>query len=789
MTPLNHKLFRELWRLKGQVLAIALVIASGVATLVMSMSTIEALEETTEAYYQRYGFGEVFASVTRAPEKLSRQIAEIPGVQTIQTRIKKLAVVDIDNFEEPVLGLISSLPEQGQPLLSQLAIRKGTWITPGRTDEVIVSEPFAEAHELHIGDVFKVIMNGNKRPFRIVGIALCPEYIYSLGPGALLPDDKRFAVMWMNRKTLEAAFDLNESFNDITLSVLPNTQIEPLLNRLDILLEPYGGISSISRKDQLSNWFIMNEIAQQKTMATILPTLFIIVAVFLTNMVLSRLIATERTDIGLLKAFGYSNFQIAWHYIKMMIVISLIGILLGWIIGLLFGRYNSQMYAELFRFPLFIFRPSPHAFLVGALVSMTAALFGALFAVKNAITLPPAEAMSPPSPPMYHRSHLFTGLNLTQWIDQATRIALRQIGRWPIRSLLTSAGIGLSVGLSIMTLQWKDSLNHIAIVNFYEAQRQDIMVGVSNTQPIRAIHDFLKLPGVLSAEPVRYAGADFFVGTRSHRGAISGIQPNNLLQPVYDDEMRTTVSVPENGLIISKKLATKLGVRIGDSIWVEILDGKRPQLYIPVVNIVNTFIGMPVYLNISALNKILQEVPSLEYVNLLVDSNDLSTLFKSLKNTPMISSVMLKQAAIDSFYQTLVKHLMTIVFMFTVLATILAFGVAYNSTRIALSERGRELATLRVLGFTKTEISYVLLGEVMLLVVIGLPLGCFMGWGLVWTVSSAFDTELFRIPLVIERSTYGTAVLIVLAAAITSAALVRRRVNKLDLIKVLKTRE
>lgn len=789
MKALNHKLLRELWHLKGQVMAIAMVIASGVATLVMSLSTIEALKETTEAYYQRYAFGDVFASLTRAPEKLTQQITEIPGVQSIQTRIKKYAVVDVKDFVEPVIALVSSIPEETQPVLSQLAIRKGGWITPGRTDEVIISEPFAEAHDLIMGDEIKLIMNGYKRSFRVVGIALCPEYIYALGPGALLPDEKRFAVMWVNRKTLEAAYDLEESFNDLTLSVIPNMPIEPVLNQLDILLQPYGGISAIERKDQLSNWFVMNEIEQQKTMATIMPSLFIMVAVFLTNMVLSRLIATERTEIGLFKAFGYSNFQIAWHYAKMMLVIGLIGVILGWVIGVFFGRYNTQNYAELFRFPLLIYRPSPQSFLLGGIISLAGALAGALLAIKNAVKLPPTQAMAPPTPPMYHHSRLFLRPGLSHWVDQSTRIALRQIGRWPIRSFLTSAGIGLSVGLAVMTLQWRDSLNHISVVNFFEAQRQHLMVGLSNTQPERALHDFENLPGVLRAEPVRYVGADFFVGPRSHRGGINGIKPNSLLQPVYDDQKRATVAVPEDGLIMGKKLANKLGVQIGASVWVEILDGKRPQLFIPVVNIIDTFIGMPVYMNINALNKTLQEAPSLKYVNLLVDSQSLNQLFSTLKNTPAVSSVMYKQAAVDAFDEILVEHLMVFITMFTLLASVLGIGVAYNSTRIALSERGRELATLRVLGFTRAEISYVLLGEVMLLVLIGLPLGCFIGWGLVLTMAAAFDTELFRIPLVVEPSTYGLAMLIVWGASLISAVLVRGRVNKLDLIKVLKTRE
>ncbi len=790
VSALNKKLIRELWRLRGQVVAIAMVIACGVATLVMALSTVEALQVTTQAYYDRYHFGDVFATVTRAPERLKQKIAEIPGVQAVQTRITRYATVDIKNFEEPVVGLVTSIPESGQPRLSQLVIRSGRWVSPGRDDEVILAEPFAEAHGLKLGDSLSVIMNGHKRSFQIVGIALCPEFIYNLAPGALMPDDKRFGVLWMGREVLAAAFDQDEAFNDVTLKLLHNVAVEPVLERLDVLLEKYGGTGAIARADQISNWFVMNEITQQLTMARILPTIFITVAIFLTNMVLARLIATERNEIGLLKAFGYSNWEIAWHYIKMMLVISAIGVGIGSLIGMLFGRMNTEMYATLFRFPLLIYRPSAEPFLIGGILSTIAALVGALSSVNSAVKLPPAEAMQPPSPPVYRHS-IFTHSRFIRWLDQPTRIALRQIGRFPVRSFFTSAGIALSVGLMIMILQWDDSLNHMAQVNFYQAQRQNVVVGLVEPQATRSLHDFEQLPGVIRAEPMRMVGADFIANNITHRGGINGIRSGkeNLLQPVYDDIKQEIFSVPENGLVLSMTLAKKLKLNIGDKVLVEFREGRRPKYSIPVVGIIKTYIGTPAYMNLSALNRLLKERPRFSHANLLVDRKKENELFAELKNTPRVSAVMLKQAAIDSFYDILVKHLMVFISMFTGLAFILGFGVAYNSTRISLSERGRELATLRVLGFSRGEISYVLLCEVAILILLGLPLGCLVGWGLSWSMTNAFGTELFRVPQLVEASTYGAAAVTIILSTIFSAALVRRKLDKLDLIRVLKTRE
>jgi putative ABC transport system permease protein len=788
MEVLNKKLIRDLWKLRGQVLAVALVIGSGVATLVMSLSTIEALEDTTEAYYQRYRFGEIFAFATRAPLRLTNQISQINGVQTVQTRISSYANIDIQGFDQPAIAQLMSIPEKGQPLLNQLVLRKGGWVNPGRDDQVILNEPFAEAHQLDIGDTVSVIMNGHKKHFYVVGIALSPEFIYAIGPGALMPDDKLFGVMWMSYDVLAAAYDLQESFNYLSLTLTRNTLPADVLNNVDVLLEPYGGVRAIKREDQISNWFVKNEIEQQKSMATILPTIFITVAVFLTNMVLSRLIATQRTEIGLLKAFGYGNFQIAWHYIKMMLVIGIIGVTIGSVIGAYFGRLNTVMYAELFRFPLLIYRPSPFAFIISGLVSLIAAILGALTAVRTAVKLPPAEAMIPPSPGIYKQTFL-SSLGLARLLDQPTRIALRQISRRPLRSFLTSAGIAMATGLIIMTLQWDDSLTHLKRVYFFDSQRQHITVGVVDSLPLRAIYDFEKLPGVLTAEPINAVNADFSFGSMTHRGGITGMQPDSTLQLIYDDGRKQSIDVPDSGIVIASRLARKLNIKIGDVMGVDVLEGRRPELLIPVVGIINSYIGLPTYMNLDTLNRALNESPSFKYANLLIDPRYQDELYAEFKNMPKVSTVMLKQSALDSFNEHLVEHLMVFISMFTGLAVVLVFGVTYNSTRVALSERGRELATLRVLGFTKGEISYVLLGEVMFLILLGLPLGCLFGGFLVWSMAQSFDTEMYRIPLVIEASTYGYAIVWVVIAAILSAALVRRRVNKLDLIRVLKTRE
>ncbi|MGR8948323.1 MAG: ABC transporter permease [Gammaproteobacteria bacterium] len=787
MRVLTRKLVRDLWRLRGQVVAVGLVIASGVAVMVMSLSTLDSLSETADAYYERYRFADVFTQMERAPLQLAERMAEIPGVQTVQTRIVKIATLDIDGFDEPVIGKFISVPERREPNLNRLAIRVGRSVSPGRSDEVVLSEPFAEAHGLMPGDRLHAVLNGKQRRLRVVGIALSPEFVYSISPGGLMPDAKRFGAIWMGEEALASAYDLDGAFNDASMTLLVNSAPEGVLQQLNKLTKPYGGIGAVARKDQISNWFLMNELAQLRSISAILPLIFLGVAAFLTQMVLSRLVTTERSEIGLLKAFGYTKGQIARHYAALVVAIAAVGIVIGWLAGAWLGRYSTEVYAELYRFPFLHYQPGLFTFALSAVISIGAALTGAMRAVYGAATLPPAAAMQPPAPPSY-RAEKSVYQRLLQHLDQPTRIICRQIGRYPYRSLLTSIGIAFSVGVLIMALQWMDSINEIVDVYFSDAQRQDVTISLANPRGNEVVRAVKHLPGVLHVEPARIVPAEFRVRNLRHRGAINGLSPTAHLNPPYDIR-RGDIAIPADGLVVESKLANKLGVAIGDPVQVEILEGRHAQITAPIVDIFESYIGMDAYMRIDGVNRIMKEGGRVEYLNLLIDPRDKTQLFKALKQIPGIAAVSTVDAAVDMFHETLAETLIVYVTFYVAFACTLAFGLAYNSTRIALSERGRELATLRVLGFNKSEISYILLGEVALLIVFSLPLGCGIGWGLAWIMASEFETELFRIPLIIHGSTYGFAMLITLFAAFSSALIVRRQADALDLIKVLKTRE
>lgn len=784
---LDRKLLRDLWRIRGQGLAIALIVASGVAMLVMSLSAMQALSDTSAAYYERYRFGHLFASVKRAPERLARSLADLRGVQLVETRIVEFASLRLAGFEEPVIGRLVSLPERGEPLVNALALVAGRLPEPDSQRQAVVAEAFAEAHGLRPGDAFEVLLNGRLRTLEVSGVALSPEYVYAIGPGALMPDPEHFGIVWLRRPALAAAYGLEGAFNDLSLVLAPDVVPEAVLASVDAQLARYGGIGSYARRDQISHWFLTNEIQQLATLARILPAIFLVVAAFLTNMVLARLVYLERAEIGLLKAFGYRHRAVVWHYAKLVVVLSVFGLLVGWICGFWLGHWLTGIYATVYRFPELIFQPAPGIFAISLLVSLVSSLLGVVGAARYAGALPPAEAMRPPQPPAF-RHRRWAPAGLLGGFDQPTRIIFRQTLRRPLRSLLTALALAASVGLLVVSLQWLDALDYMVAGYFEDQQREDLVIGFREAVPLEAVDDAGRLPGVLAVEPARSASVRFEAGHRTHRGALSGLRPDAVLT-VLRDAGGARVPLPTAGLLLSDTLASKLDVAVGERVRVALLEGTRARIDVPVSAVFETAIGMPAYLNLADLNRALDEDRSVNALQLVIDHNRRGELYAALQKLAPIGGVTLKAAAVDMFQETIAETMLVMVFVYLAFASTMAFGMVYNNLRIALSERGRELATLRVLGFRRGEISYMLFGEAALLVVVGLPLGCLLGWALALLMAASFDTELFRVPVVIEPSTYALAMLIALAAMLPSVLLMQRRLVRLDLIAVLKTRE
>ena len=787
MRALDIKLFRDLYRLWAQSLAIALVMACGVATLILAVGTHRSLEETRSAYYERYRFADIFANAVRAPKSLAATIAAIDGVAATETRIVQPALLDIEGMREPATGQLISLPPGGYIAVNALALRDGRLPEPGRSNEVAVDADFADAHFFTPGSQVSAIVDGAKIRLTIVGIAYSPEFIYALGPGDMMPDSRRFGVFWLPEETLAALVNREGAFNSVNLRLLPGANHETIIERLDDLLAPYGGTGAIARKDQQSNAFLEAELDQLGAMAQIIPPIFLLVSAFLINMILSRLIALEREQIGLLKAIGYGPVSVVWHYLKLVLMIAAIGVLIGSVAGTWLGHGMTVIYSGFYSFPFLIFRWSVDVYVIAAGVTVTAAVLGGLQAIRTAFSLPAAVAMRPPAPTVYRQ--LFNGFFARlKLFSQLTVMALRHLFRHPVRSFLTAIGVSFSVGLMAMALGTLDSVEFMIDAIFFRTDRQDATLSFSSARPPEALALVAALPGVMRAESFFVAPVRITNGQYSRQLAITGKPPATDLSRVLDLDLNA-VRLPETGLALGDRVAEILHVRRGDLVQVDFLDGLRRKVEVPVTDIIQSYLGLMVFMDQGALARLAGTGPRISGVHVLVDTADLDALYRAVKATPEISAVALQSVSRQRFRDTMQENLVIMLSLYVTLSVIIAFGVVYNSARIQLSERARELATLRVLGFDRREVSNVLFIEIGAVVALAQPIGWLIGIGFGYAITEALATDLFRVPLDYGSDTFAISSLVVVTAAVVSAYIVRRRIDRLDLVRVLKSRE
>jgi putative ABC transport system permease protein len=771
----------------GQILAIALVVACGIASFVSMQSAHESLKLSQSTYYEQYRFAEVFTNVKRAPDSKVSSIQAIPGVAQVQTRVVVDVTLDIPGRKEPGTGRLVSIPEQKTPMLNDIFIRKGRYIEAGRSDEVLVSEAFANENNLQLGDTLGAIINGRWQQLRLVGFALSPEYVYEIRPGDFFPDNQSFGIFWMGREALGNAFNLDGAFNDVALSLLPGTNPDDVIFQLDQLMSPYGSRGAYARKDQVSHQFLSDDIAQTQVTAVIMSFIFLGIGAFLLHILLSRLISTQRDQIAVLKAFGYSNGAIGWHFLKFVLVIVGIGAVIGISLGLWLGVLLTGLFTQFYQFPMLRYTATLTLMLTAVASSGGSAILGAFVAVRHAVSLPPAEAMRP-EPPLQFRRTIMERLGLQSWISPVMRIILRNLERKPVQSGLSILGITIALAILILGRYSADAIQYLMQVQFYILQRDDITLVFNEPRPARTRYEVEHLPGVLYAEPFRSVGAKLRFEHRQRQVSIMGLPPQSDLRQLRDRHLNT-VYLPTDGLLLSTKLAEVLGVKAGETVTVEVLEGARPKRFVPVMGTVDELLGISAYMDIQALHQLMQEGNTISGALLAVDGQRLDELYTRLKITPAVASVAMKRAVIQRFQKTIAQSRMVLTAIQTLFASVIAFGVIYNTARIAFSERSRELATLRIIGFTKTQIAIVLLGEQALLTIAAIPPGLLLGYSFAALISRAYDTELYRFPLIVTQASYIFSVGVILIVALISAVIVRRQLTHLDLIAVLKTRE
>ena len=786
MKALDRKLLRDLVTVRAQALTIALVVAAGLAGFVGSLSTVESLTVGRDRYYASARLADVFSYAKRVPERVAAQLIELPGVSEVQTGLVFGVQVDVPGVAQPLTGrMVGAAPDDWRNGLNRLSLRKGRWPSAG-SSEVLVSEAFAQARKLEPGDQVYALLNGRRERLAIVGIALSPEYIFAAATGGA-PDDTSFGVFWIDRDRLEAAFDMEGAFNAISLKLRPGTSVNAAIEEIDRRLSPYGSRGAFGRDEQPSHRAVSQEIREQRVFGILLPSIFLVVAVFILNVVLDRQVTTQRDQIAALKALGYDNATISWHYLKLAMLVVAGGIALGTGVGDWLGRFLTHMYSDFFRFPSFYYLSAPWTIAAGSFAFVLAALAGAWGAVRRLVSLAPAEAMRPPAPHAY-RPALIERAGLGRHVGPQSRMILRNIERRSVRALLTTVGIAAAVAILIGGTWWRDALDYILDVQFANAQPGDVYLGFIDPVGARVRNELPTLPGVLRAEARRSVAVRIHAGHRSYRSSLTAIDDEAQLWRLVDPQAGP-ISAPAGGILMTDRLADILHVAPGDTVRVEFLEGRQREPELRVSGLSRELFGLGAYMEASALDRLAGEGDVVNSGAMFIDGTRRDELFAALKRMPKVAGVFVKSALIDYFRSTSARNILAFTTVLTVFAAAIAVGVVYNSARIALAERAWELATLRVLGLTHGEVSVLLLGELALELAVAIPLGFLGGYHLADLMLTLMSSESFRIPPVILPRTYAYAGLTMLGAGLLSAWLVQRRLARLDLIAVLKTRE
>ncbi len=788
MSALVRKGLRDLWHMRAQALAIACVIAGGVATLVMSQSTLESLTSTRTLFYEEGALADLWAPLKRAPDTLLPRLEAIPDVQAVQPRLLAAVTLGVTGFGEPARGEVVSLPiGGGQPLLNRVHLTSGRLPDPDAEGEIVMGEAFAQSHGLRPGGSVHIILRGHSSAVRIVGIGTSPEYVYQSPPGAVFPDFRRYAVLWMNRHSMEKALNMDGAFNNVAFRLRPGARPAAVATDVDALLARYGGVGAYGRHEQTSARYLEEELRQLRTMATLFPTIFLGVAAFLVHVVLMRLLGTQREQIGVLKAFGYGNGALAGHYLGMAAWIAVGGALLGIVLGAALGRWLAHVYQGIYRFPFLTYRLSMSAVGLGLGVSLAASCGGALMALRVAAALPPAEAMRAPTPAHFGPT-LLERLGFQRWLSPASRIALRDLERRPGRALFTVVGLAMACAVMMVGRFQGDAVERMVNVQLSIAQTHDIEVSFVEPAPRRAVFELAALPGVREAEPLRSAPVRLVHGQYSYRTTIEGVPQVARLRRPIDAELRP-VQPQGDDLLLTDYLQKMLDLKHGDSVDIQALEGHRRRREVRVTGFVHEFIGARGYMDLDTLNRLLGDGDVVSGALLGVTPGAEPDVYARLNRRPWVTGVASRLASVRSFYATMGESLLVFTLVAALLGAVINFGVVYNAARISLSERGRELASLRVLGMTRTEVGALLLGQLGLLVSVSLPFGLAAGWSLCWLMTLGLQSELFRVPAQLTTATYAFAALTVLSASALSALLVYRRIARLDLVAVLKTRE
>ena len=789
---LVRKLLRDMVARKGALLALVVIVTIGVGIYVAMAAVYRDLFDARRRYYTQYQLADFSVDLKRAPAWAVDVVAGLPNVRAARGRVHLGVRIDLEGVAEPITGVAISMPDQPTPVLNGILLRTGTWFADGQDRQVILDDAFAQANRLVPGSRIRVMLLDKEHDLLVVGTAMSPEFVYVLPPGGgLAPDPARHGILYMPERFLQESCDLDGAFNQIIGLAHDSSRValDNTLRLIEERLDPYGVANSTPIQEQPSARFLADELTGLKVSARTLPALFLLVAALVLNVLMGRLVLQQRTVIGTLKALGYSSGSITRHYLGFGLTIGAIGGLTGMAFALWLQEAFLGMYRQFYRMPGIEAHLYPDIFATGFLISVAFSMAGTLKGVHHAAGLTPAEAMRPPPPEKGGRVLPERIPCLWRPLPFRWKMVLRAVFRNPFRSSVSMFAGVISTALVVATMGSLDALDYLMHYEFARVSHQDISVSLRDPRGVDALSEFGAMPSVATAEPQLALVCDLSNGPRRKRVGITGLaRGNRLCTPL--DAAGNPIVAPDEGLVLSRKLAEIIGVQPGDTVRLRPLIGRREVVEAVVVGTVDSFLGLSGYADIGYLSRLLGESWA---ANVVLATSfrgaSLPPLFEALKECPSVVGVGERARSFTQLDETMGEVMGQSIAVTVLFAGLVAFGSVLNAALVSLNERQREVGTLRVLGYTPWQVGTIFSGESLLLNGAGILLGLAAGVGLAHLLSMAYDTELYRFPVVIKPATLAISAALMAAFVLVAQVIVHRLIHKLPWLDVMKIKE
>jgi len=780
--PLHHKLWRDVRRQRAQFIAITITIFLGVTIFGATYDSFRNLQASYAATATDFRF----ANLTTAGgdvATIATEAAATPGVESAEVR--SVADIPFNVGGVKLLGRIIGVPAGEQPTVNQLSVLEGIYLAPGSGD-VLVEKHMADHFDLSPGDLFDIRMSGRWQAVTVAGVVASPEYIWpARDRQELITSADNFGVIFA--ANAEVALATDGSPNEATIYFTGGGEDDALSNDLAAMARSHGAISTYTRAEQASNAGLTEDLKGFEEMAVFFPLMFLLAAAMAAYVMISRVVHSQRPQIGVLLANGFTRRQVRRHYLGYGLVPGLLGSIPGAVAGILLARLITEMYTGMLSIPVTLVQFYPATLIGAVLFGLVASLLAALAPALVASRVMPATAMRGETPSGGGRrstvERLFPPIRR---VPVGWRMAIRGVGRNPRRTVYTIVGVVLSLMLVLVSWGMIDTVQHLMDRQFVEIQQEDATVYFGEAAGAADVAALAEIDGVAAVEPALTLPVSLGSDGEHHYETA-------LLVLADDTEMHrflTTdgnwISLPRSGLVLGQATQNLLDVAVGSKVAMTIAGVGVVQEEI--VAFVDEPLGTMAYMSRGRAESLTGDVlPATSALVTYEPGTDAAELRRTLTELPAVAAFEDANAlyAVVQKYMVLFYGFVGIMLVF---GAAMAFALIFNAMSVNIAERTREVATLLAVGTDRRSISRYIAAENLLVAALGIPIGLVVGYFAAKSALASFSSDLMALDLYIRPTTFALAAAAILLVALISQWPGLRAIRRINIPKIIKER-